>query len=73
MAADSRNSGDITPLAHSPDAAARRIGTNVRAIYTAIAAGDLRSFKVGKRRLIPDEECVRYVARKLAQAARGDA
>jgi excisionase family DNA binding protein len=59
----------VEPLAHSPDRAAQRVGTNVRAIYTAIASGEIRSFKLGKRRLIPDAELQRFVQRKLAQAA----
>lgn len=59
------------PLAHSPEAAARRLGTNTRAIYTLIAKGDLRTFKLGKRRLIPETECQRLVQQKLAEAAGG--
>lgn len=59
----------IDPLAHSPDSAAKRIGTNTRAIYALISTGELRSFKLGKRRLIPDTECQRLVQRMLAQAA----
>ena len=60
----------IEPLAHSPAGAAKRIGTNERRVYTLIASGELRSFKEGKRRLIPDAECQHYVQRKLAEAAR---
>lgn len=56
------------PLAHSPESAARRIGTNTRAIYTLLATGELRSIKLGKRRLIPDAELQRLLARKLAEA-----
>lgn len=57
------------PLAHSPESAAKRIGTNTRAVYSLIASGELRSFKLGKRRLIPDAECQRLVQRKMAEAA----
>lgn len=57
----------IEPLAHSPDRAAHRIGVSLRAIYSNIASGELRSFKVGKRRLIPDAELVRFVERKMAE------
>lgn len=46
----------IEPLAHSPDSAAKRIGESVRAVYTHIATGKLRSYKSGKRRLIPETE-----------------
>ena len=58
----------IDPLAHSPERAAQRLGISTRAVYTHIATGELRSFKDGKRRLIPDAECQRFVQRKLAQA-----
>ena len=57
------------PLAHSPASAAKRIGVPMRTIYTLIAAGELRSFKMHKRRLIPDSECQRLVQRKLGEAA----
>jgi excisionase family DNA binding protein len=60
---------DTVPLAHSVPGAARRIGTNERAIYKAIATGELRSFKLGKRRLITEEELQALVQRKLAEAA----
>ena len=59
----------LEPLAHSPDRAAQRLGISTRAIYTHIATGELRSFKDGKRRLIPDVELQRFVARKMAEAA----
>ena len=59
------------PLAHSPDSAAKRLGISTRAVYTHIATGELRSFKDGKRRLIPDSECQRYVQRKMDQAMGG--
>lgn len=60
------NTGGTEPLAHSPEGASRRIGVPLRTVYTLIATGELRSFKEGKRRLIPDIECVGYVQRKLA-------
>ena len=59
----------IEPLAHSPDSAAQRLGIPLRSIYTLIARGELRSYKDGKRRLIPDSECQRHVQQKLAKAA----
>jgi len=57
------------PLAHSPDRAAQRLGISTRAIYTHIATGELRSFKDGKRRLIPETELRSFVTRKMAAAA----
>ncbi|MBK9444383.1 MAG: helix-turn-helix domain-containing protein [Comamonadaceae bacterium] len=64
-----RNPTKLEPLAHSPDSAAQRIGISTRAVYTAIATGELRSFKIGKRRLITDQELQNLVQRKMAQAA----
>lgn len=60
----------IEPLAHSPDRAAQRLGISTRAVYTHIATGELRSFKDGKRRLIPDTELQRYVQRKMDESNR---
>lgn len=60
----------IEPLAHSPDRAAQRLGISTRAVYTHIATGELRSFKDGKRRLIPDTELQRYVQRKMDESTR---
>jgi excisionase family DNA binding protein len=57
------------PLAHSPEGAGMRLGIPTRAVYTLIASGELRSYKNGKRRLIPDSECQRLVQRKMAAAA----
>ena len=57
------------PLTYSPDRAAQRLGISTRAVYTHIATGELRSFKDGKRRLIPETELQRFVRRKLAAAS----
>ena len=58
----------IEPLAHSPDAAARRLGVSLRQIYNLIAAGEIRSAKSGKRRLIADEDLKAYLRRRLAES-----
>ncbi len=63
-----KDTTQLQPLAHSPDSAAQRIGISTRAIYLHIATGELRSYKDGKRRLIPETECENYVLRKFAQA-----
>ena len=62
---------DITfePLAHSPYRAAQRLGISLREIYAHIAAGELKSFKLGKRRLIPEAELQSFVNRRMEQAA----
>jgi excisionase family DNA binding protein len=63
------NTQPIQPLAHSPDRAAQRLGISTRAVYLHIATGELKSFKDGKRRLIPDTELHGFVRRKMAAAA----
>ena len=57
------------PLALSPDRAAIRLGISTRSVYKHISDGELRSYKDGKRRLIPESELQRFVKRKLAEAA----
>ena len=42
----------IEPIAVSPSEAARLAGVGRTTIYASISAGELRSIKVGKRRLI---------------------
>jgi len=64
-----KETNQLEPLAHSPDRAAQRIGISTRAVYTAIAAGEIRSFKIGKRRLITEQELQGFVQRKMAVAA----
>lgn len=64
------NNTQVSPLAHSPEAASQRLNVPLRTIYSLLASGELRSFKLGRRRLIPDVECERLVERKLAEAAR---
>lgn len=62
------NDSTLQPLAYSPDRAAIRIGKSTRSIYELIATGEIRSYKDGKRRLIPDTELQNYVKRKFEQA-----
>jgi excisionase family DNA binding protein len=62
------NTEQVSRLAFSPEQAGKRIGTSTRAIYTLIASGELASFKLGKRRLIPDSELQRLIERRLAEA-----
>ena len=64
-----RDISDIEPLAHKPDAAARRLGVSLRQIYNLIADGSIRSTKSGKNRLIPDDELKAYLRRRMAETA----
>ncbi len=65
-----RDLSGIEPLAHSPDAAARRLGVSVRQIYYLISVGELRSVKTGKRRLVPETELQAFLRRRMAEDAK---
>lgn len=57
-------------LSVSPDIAGQMIGIPRSAVYEAIAAGDLPSFKAGKRRLILVKELEAYINRLAKECAR---
>ena len=59
---------NLEPLARSPKRAAQRLGVSERTVYTLIATGELRSFKIGKRRLVTDPELQRLIDKKMAEA-----
>lgn len=59
----------IDPLLHSPESAARRLSMATRTFYDLIAKGEIRSFKSGKRRMIPETELRAYIERKMGMVA----
>jgi len=63
-----KSSLGVQPLAHSPDGAAVRLGVSLRQIYFLLQRGELKSYKDGKRRKIPDSECIAHVQRKLRES-----
>ena len=54
----------LTPLAVAPDVAAKIAGVGRTTIYASIASGQLRSLKIGNRRLI----MVEWIREWLASA-----
>ena len=56
----------LEPFAHSPASAGERLGVSTRQVFAMLAAGDLRSYKLGKLRFITDDECKRFIARRMA-------
>ncbi len=56
----------IQPLLYSIPAAARRVDLSTRAVYNLIAAGELRTVKIGRRRMIADTELRALVRRHTA-------
>jgi excisionase family DNA binding protein len=57
------------PLAFSPADTAVRLGLSRAGVYELLTRGELASIKVGRRRLITDEECRRFLAARQAEAA----
>jgi excisionase family DNA binding protein len=57
------------PLLWSPGEAATVLGISRATVYELLARRELASLKVGSRRLIPDEECRRFIKAKLAESA----
>ena len=57
------------PLAWSPTEAAVRLGISRATVYELLSTGQLASFKVGSRRLIPDAEIRRFIAERVAESA----
>lgn len=56
----------ITPIAVSPDEAARIAGIGRTTLYAALAKGDLPSIKIGTRRLIRVDAIRDWLARNEA-------
>jgi excisionase family DNA binding protein len=56
------------PLAHSVPDAARLLGIGRTKLYELIDTGELRTIRLGSRRLVPDSELQRIVT-ELMQAA----
>lgn len=50
------------PLLNSIKRAALRLGISASKVNQLIATGELRSVKIGRRRLIPDDALADYVA-----------
>ena len=52
------------PVANSVAQASQRMGLCKATIYTLLKTGQLNSIQVGKRRLIPETELVRFVEQR---------
>jgi excisionase family DNA binding protein len=56
-------------LAHSIPDAARILGIGRTKLYELIDSGELRTFRLGSRRLVPDTELQRIVTERMQAAA----
>jgi len=54
--------GQITAQLHPVEIAAQRLGVGRSTIYGLMASGELRSVKVGRRRLVSEQAIIDYVA-----------
>ena len=57
------------PLAHSVIDAGARLGVGRTTIFQLIAEGQLRTFKIGARTLVPEDELRRLIETKMGVAA----
>lgn len=60
----------IVPLSVSVEDAARIVGYSRSGVYELIAAGDLKAFKLGRRRLILMTELKAWIERAAQVGAR---
>lgn len=55
------------PIFNSVPVTCQRLGIGRTFLYEEVAAGHIKTVKVGKRRLVPESELQRYAAAKLAE------
>lgn len=60
---------DLQPLSHPIEAAIARLGTSRGTLYKLIAAGEIRTYSVGKRRYVTEAALRDFVARREAASA----
>jgi excisionase family DNA binding protein len=66
MKAANTPGGALTPLLFSVTDAARLLGLGRSKLYELLSAGEVRTVKVGRRRLVPADALAEYVARLTA-------
>ena len=57
------------PVANTVLEASKRLGIGRTVLFSLISAGEIRTFKVGNRRLIPESELQRFVAERMGAAS----
>ena len=56
------------PLSYTVTAACERLSVSRTTLYELLKQGEIRSFKVGNRTLIPDSDLRAFVAKRLEAA-----
>lgn len=59
------NTANPAPLAHAVNIAAARLGIGRVKLYELINSGEIKSFRIGAKRLIPESELQRFVAEQM--------
>ena len=57
------------PLCHSMDNAARRLGVGRTKFFELVAAGEVQTITVNRRRIVPERSLVEFIDRRLAEVA----
>lgn len=57
------------PLAHTINAAARRLGVGRTTFYELLDRGEIKTIRFGARRLVPETELQRIVQERMQAAA----
>ena len=60
-----------TPRLHTVEAVMERLCLGRSTVFALMASGQLRSAKVGRRRLVPESAIVEFI-KNLEQGSRGD-
>lgn len=60
---------NTAPLAHPVNDACARLGIGRVKLYELFGTGEIASFKVGNKRLIPESELQRFIADRMQAAA----
>ena len=50
-----------TPISHTIAGAGKRLNSSRQTVYNEINAGRLLSYKVGRRRFVSEEACLKYI------------
>lgn len=63
------NQKDPAPLAHRIPEACARLGIGRSLFYALVAAGEIKTFRIGTRVLVAESELQRFIAARLEIAA----
>lgn len=60
---------DLPPLAHSVESGIKRIHTSRGSFYKLVAAGEIKTFRIGKRRYVSEAALQDFIRRREAENA----